>query len=156
MRERCELSSANPHVSRKRLYKPIGWQFNVEHFLRLLSAYGDYQPPTPSSPAAPLDAAGSDPDAPTAEETEENVSPPVGEPPFTNYTSNFKGCLDYIFFSNDLERIERLVLPTEQELKAKGVSGLPCESFPSDHLPLLCRFRQSTFEENKPQDSKPA
>lgn len=59
----------------------------------------------------------------------------IGEPYFTNYTLNFKGCLDYLFY--DKENIivsEVLELPSEEALKAE--TALPSSAFASDHLPL--------------------
>eukprot|EP00475_Leptophrys_vorax_P042049 TRINITY_DN79368_c0_g1_i1.p1 TRINITY_DN79368_c0_g1~~TRINITY_DN79368_c0_g1_i1.p1 ORF type:complete len:498 (-),score=65.16 TRINITY_DN79368_c0_g1_i1:88-1581(-) len=59
------------------------------------------------------------------------------EPPFTNYTATFKGCLDYMWFSVDsFEPVHVSELPTEEELG----SCLPNEKHGSDHLPLYCEF----------------
>ncbi|CAD8052648.1 unnamed protein product [Paramecium sonneborni] len=58
-------------------------------------------------------------------------------PKFTNYTQNFKGCIDYIFYHNtNLERILRI--PDEKLLQQEV--ALPNTFFPSDHLPILAYF----------------
>ena len=47
------------------------------------------------------------------------------EPTFTNYTSNFSGCLDYIFFSGRQLRLFALLEPvTEAQLFQVRVLGL--------------------------------
>jgi mRNA deadenylase 3'-5' endonuclease subunit Ccr4 len=56
------------------------------------------------------------------------------EPVFTNYTSTFKGCLDYVMTRGDLRVIGGDKLPDESEL-AKEVA-LPNSIYPSDHLPI--------------------
>uniref|UniRef100_A0A0G4HYP1 Endonuclease/exonuclease/phosphatase domain-containing protein n=1 Tax=Chromera velia CCMP2878 TaxID=1169474 RepID=A0A0G4HYP1_9ALVE len=59
------------------------------------------------------------------------------EPEFTNYTAHFKGCLDFIFFSN-LEVVAALEMPREDLLRES--TALPSSCFPSDHLPLMASF----------------
>lgn len=60
------------------------------------------------------------------------------EPLFTNYTYDFIGCLDYIFFNGGEEhRFEMtgvMELPTEKMMM--GVASLPSAKYPSDHLPI--------------------
>jgi CCR4-NOT transcription complex subunit 6 len=65
---------------------------------------------------------------------------------YTNVTSNFKGCLDYIFFEGDrIEVVKRLELPSVEDLG--GV--LPSEYWPSDHLCLVASLRlKPSAEEN--------
>ena len=60
------------------------------------------------------------------------------EPLFTNFTSGFIGCLDYIFGSTSLTPLQVLKLPTEDEVRREGF--LPNSQFPSDHLGLLATF----------------
>lgn len=63
-----------------------------------------------------------------------------GFPMYTNYTKEFKGCLDYIFYSTDLFSVDEIVpLPSEESL-AQDVA-LPSEVFPSDHIPLICTLK---------------
>ncbi|OMJ65975.1 hypothetical protein SteCoe_37343 [Stentor coeruleus] len=64
-----------------------------------------------------------------------------GYPKFTNYTPDFKECIDYIMYSEGVN-VEELgkVLDLED---LRGVCGLPNEKYPSDHLPLAARFSGS-------------
>ncbi|XP_046399751.1 2',5'-phosphodiesterase 12 [Ischnura elegans] len=68
------------------------------------------------------------------------------ELPFTNFTSGFVGCLDYIFYSTDGDnplRVEQVVpLPSEEEVTQN--TALPSIVFPSDHLALVADLRWST------------
>lgn len=58
-----------------------------------------------------------------------------GTPEFTNYTYDFKGCLDYIFFEESkMTCIKTTPLPCEDDLSANV--ALPSRYFPSDHLAL--------------------
>ncbi|KAL1495395.1 hypothetical protein AB1Y20_016763 [Prymnesium parvum] len=62
------------------------------------------------------------------------------EPLFTNFTAKFVGTLDYIFYEpNTLQPVEILMLPTEDTVRLEG--SLPSSRFPSDHLPLMARFK---------------
>jgi CCR4-NOT transcription complex subunit 6 len=59
------------------------------------------------------------------------------EPEFTNYTGNFRGVLDYMWFSPEsLSVMHALSFPTGEELGSL-CEGLPSPDFPSDHL-MLC------------------
>ncbi len=61
------------------------------------------------------------------------------EPQFTNYTANFKGTLDYMFYTPSRLRVMAVsALPEEEEIRATGGEGLPSTSYPSDHLLLCC------------------
>ena len=57
------------------------------------------------------------------------------EPQYTNYTANFKGCLDYIMLRGDLRVSHAQTLPDEAALAAEV--ALPNSMYPSDHLPLV-------------------
>lgn len=63
------------------------------------------------------------------------------EPPTTNPTNNFSGCLDYILHSPQITPLAVLDFPSEEALKPFG--GCPNQKHPSDHLSLLARFRFS-------------
>lgn len=57
------------------------------------------------------------------------------EPGFTNYTSKFKGTLDYIFYTPARLRIMAATsFPEEQEIRALSGEGLPSTCYPSDHM----------------------
>lgn len=63
-----------------------------------------------------------------------------GTPKFTNYTDDFKGCLDYIFFEKSkMSIIQTVPLPIEGVLSAN--IALPSKYFPSDHLALIADLK---------------
>lgn len=69
------------------------------------------------------------------------------EPEFTNYTHEYVGCLDYIFFDPQAVRVQStLDLVTELQLLKEAHAlqlsdwALPSPQRPSDHLPLLANF----------------
>jgi len=56
---------------------------------------------------------------------------------YTNYTRDFKGIIDYIFYDfTSLQVTEKERLPEEKELSREV--ALPNSKFPSDHVPLVC------------------
>lgn len=57
------------------------------------------------------------------------------EPRFTNYTSTFKGCLDYVMLSGKLKAHSCEALLDENALSEE--TALPNSKIPSDHLPLV-------------------
>lgn len=59
------------------------------------------------------------------------------EPTFTNHTGDFKGTLDYVWFTSDKIGV-RSVLNMVDEERIKPYVGCPNISFPSDHLSLKC------------------
>lgn len=59
------------------------------------------------------------------------------EPKFTNFTPDFKGTLDYIFYNSQLKVSKILEITTEDQIKT---IGLPNSEYPSDHLSLYCEF----------------
>jgi len=61
--------------------------------------------------------------------------------PFTNYTYDFKGILDYIFYSYETLAPVALLGPVSKEwFDEYRVIGCPNPHHPSDHVPLLCEF----------------
>ena len=68
------------------------------------------------------------------------------EPTFTTYTSDFNGCLDYIFYKGRLARHSILLVPGEKMISTQGY--LPNNIFGSDHLALCARFGLS-FKKNE-------
>lgn len=67
-----------------------------------------------------------------------------GTPPYTNYTTLFSACLDYIFYQSDsLELMQAVPLPTVKELSAN--EAIPSITFPSDHVSLIAdlKFKSS-------------
>ncbi|XP_052685301.1 uncharacterized protein LOC128165125 isoform X1 [Crassostrea angulata] len=61
--------------------------------------------------------------------------------PFTNYTYDFKGIIDYIFYSKDHMNLIGMLGPLEEEwFRQNKVLGCPHPHVPSDHFPLLVEF----------------
>lgn len=59
-----------------------------------------------------------------------------GTPKYTNYTGDFKGCLDYIFVQK-ARLSTKSVVPLFDDDVLEKYPGLPNEVFPSDHLALV-------------------
>lgn len=69
------------------------------------------------------------------------------EPSFTNFTGNYVGCLDYLFFSFDMLNLSGFRPPLneaslikEAEVNQFQSYFLPSPIRPSDHLPLEAEF----------------
>lgn len=61
--------------------------------------------------------------------------------PFTNFTYDFKGVIDYIFYSKNTMRTLGLLGQLDPEwIKTNKVVGFPHPHVPSDHLPLIVEF----------------
>ncbi|XP_066594023.1 2',5'-phosphodiesterase 12-like isoform X2 [Prorops nasuta] len=66
-----------------------------------------------------------------------------GKLPFTNYTPDFSGCLDYIFYQKDKLSVQQVVpTPSFEELTLHV--GLPSVVFPSDHISLCVDLKWSS------------
>lgn len=64
-----------------------------------------------------------------------------GQMDYTNFTYDFKGVIDYIFYSADFLMPLGLMGPVSMEWAREcKVTGCPNPHFPSDHFPLLCQF----------------
>lgn len=74
----------------------------------------------------------------------------VGELPFTNYTPNFDGVLDYIWYNSNALAVTGLLGEVDRSYLEKVV-GFPNAHFPSDHICILGEFRVK-----HPRDTKPA
>lgn len=61
------------------------------------------------------------------------------EAAYTNYTEDFKGSLDYIFFSSDSLAVLAVSQVDEEDALAKDVA-LPSITRPSDHVSLVATF----------------
>jgi len=62
-----------------------------------------------------------------------------GHPEYTNFTNNFKGCLDYILYDYRLLKIRKLLPIPDKEICLKE-TALPNTQFPSDHIRLEAEF----------------
>lgn len=66
------------------------------------------------------------------------TNPITKEPLFTNYTRDFYGTLDYIFYTEDSLRVEGLLELLDQTTIE---IGLPSPVWSSDHIALMANFR---------------
>ncbi|KAK3579436.1 hypothetical protein CHS0354_028235 [Potamilus streckersoni] len=61
--------------------------------------------------------------------------------PYTNYTYDFKGIIDYIFYSRDFMNLLGLLGPLDQEWFSQNkIFGCPHPHIPSDHFSLFVEF----------------
>lgn len=68
------------------------------------------------------------------------MSSACGTPQYTNYTPEFSGCLDYIFYEKDKFEVEQIIpMPSKEELTLH--TGLPSVVFPSDHISLCADLK---------------
>jgi len=68
------------------------------------------------------------------------AAPGVGEPPFTNYTSNFQGHIDYVWYSAANLAVNAVLGEIDKGYLEKVV-GFPNAHFPSDHICIVSEFR---------------
>ncbi len=60
---------------------------------------------------------------------------------YSNYTHDFKGKIDYIYYSSDFVSTTGILGPVSLEwMKQWKINGCPNPHFPSDHFSLLCEF----------------
>jgi hypothetical protein len=84
--------------------------------------------------------------APCADAVASAASEPSAsfEPDFTNYTESFKGCIDYLLYSNhpNLSLVDVLPVLQRKDMQAAKCVGIPSvdPAEPSDHLPLAATF----------------
>ena len=72
----------------------------------------------------------------------------VGELAFTNYTPNFAGVIDYIWYSTNALHLTGLLGEIDREYLQK-VPGFPNYHFPSDHLALFAEFSVKPHKDKK-------
>ncbi|XP_055343222.1 LOW QUALITY PROTEIN: CCR4-NOT transcription complex subunit 6-like [Paramacrobiotus metropolitanus] len=60
------------------------------------------------------------------------------EMPFTNFTPEFNGVIDYVFVSKDFHTLSVLGAIENTWIDENKPVGFPCHQVPSDHLPLVC------------------
>eukprot|EP00898_Chlorokybus_atmophyticus_P003875 jgi/Chlat1/4489/Chrsp29S04432 len=97
----------------------------LHHQLPLVSAYSSFA--KSNSPSIP-------------ESQRRIMDPNRQEPLFTNYTKDFIGTLDYIFYTADSLLPVALLELVEEEQLAKD-TGMPSPSWSSDHIALLAEFK---------------
>ena len=67
----------------------------------------------------------------------------AGEPQFTNYTVDFNGCLDYIWYAHHNLSVERVLNGVDERIVHSYNGALPNPHMPSDHIPLVADFVQN-------------
>jgi len=71
------------------------------------------------------------------------------ELPYTNYTFDFKGIIDYIFYSRQHLSVLGQLGPLDQEwIKESKIVGFPHPHVPSDHFPLLVEMELTLDNKN--------
>lgn len=79
---------------------------------------------------------------PAAKKQRKRIDENTGEPKFTNYTVDFHGAIDYIFYTSDsLVPSALLELPDPSDIFRRNVSALPNAEWSSDHIALMSEFR---------------
>jgi CCR4-NOT transcription complex subunit 6 len=78
----------------------------------------------------------------------ETTSAPIM--PYTNFTYDFKGIIDYVFYSMQLMRVLGVLGPLDPEwVQTNKIIGCPNPNVPSDHFSLLVEFELNpTVNEN--------
>jgi CCR4-NOT transcription complex subunit 6 len=100
------------------------------HQLPLMSAY------------AALAQQGPALQTPAAKKQKKCICEETCEPRFTNYTVDFQGAIDYIFYTGDsLVTSAVLELPDENDIFRRNISALPNAEWSSDHVALMAEFR---------------
>lgn len=65
------------------------------------------------------------------------------EPPYTNYTADFIGTLDYVWYSEDtVVCVAIMEVPDETDVLIDGLEGMPNTRWSSDHIALLAEFQR--------------
>ncbi|CDS06803.1 hypothetical protein LRAMOSA09328 [Lichtheimia ramosa] len=67
----------------------------------------------------------------------------IDELPFTNYTPDFKGVLDYIWSTTNTLQVMSLLGPIDKQYLNK-VIAFPNPHFPSDHIPIMVELQCKT------------
>lgn len=68
----------------------------------------------------------------------------TGQMPYTNYTHDFTGIIDYVFYSASMLSPVRLLGPIGEDIM-KGFDGCPNPHFASDHFSLACELAVSNW-----------
>lgn len=69
-----------------------------------------------------------------------NIDSACGVLPYTNYTSGFKGHLDYIYYDKDSFDVAQVIpLPDDKDLEFH--TAVPSIVFPSDHIAQICDLK---------------
>eukprot|EP01130_Rhizamoeba_saxonica_P015525 TRINITY_DN6995_c0_g1_i1.p1 TRINITY_DN6995_c0_g1~~TRINITY_DN6995_c0_g1_i1.p1 ORF type:complete len:501 (+),score=94.86 TRINITY_DN6995_c0_g1_i1:245-1747(+) len=71
-----------------------------------------------------------------------------GEPDFTNYTSDFIGVLDYIWFSDDFLTTQKVLETVSSDIVKSHNGALPNPWMCSDHIPIVAEIHEKHTWEN--------
>jgi CCR4-NOT transcription complex subunit 6 len=63
---------------------------------------------------------------------------PLGEPAFTNYTGDFVGVLDYLWYCHDTLGVSKVLQPVDED--TVRLSRMPNAYMASDHISILSEF----------------
>lgn len=77
------------------------------------------------------------------------------EADYTNYTEEFKGTLDYIWYSSESLAV-LAISQVDDESQLTQETALPSSTRPSDHVSLVATFKYRDFRENSNDPSPPA
>merc|ERR1711907_327392 len=77
------------------------------------------------------------------------------EADYTNYTEDFKGTLDYIWYTSD-SLIVLAISQVDDEAQLTQETALPSSTRPSDHVSLVATFKFRDYHENSSDPSPPA
>ena len=79
---------------------------------------------------------------PAAKKQRNLIDEATCEPKFTNYTVDFQGAIDYMFYTGDsLVTSAVLELPDPSDILRRNISALPNAEWSSDHIALMAEFR---------------
>lgn len=70
------------------------------------------------------------------------------EPEYTNYTGDFVGSLDYIFYDEELLTTSRVLQPLEVSEVKRHNGALPNPWMCSDHIPMVAYLHEKLPVEN--------
>ncbi|XP_043722331.1 carbon catabolite repressor protein 4 homolog 1-like [Telopea speciosissima] len=73
-----------------------------------------------------------------------NIDPKTHEPTFTHFSPQFRGTLDYIFYTADSLKVEGLLELLDLESVTK-YTALPSPEWSSDHIALMAKFSFKSF-----------
>jgi len=77
------------------------------------------------------------------------------EAEYTNYTEDFKGTLDYIWYSSD-DLVVLAISQVDDEGQLSQETALPSSTRPSDHVSLVATFKYRDNNENSNDPSPPS
>merc|ERR1711976_1018185 len=77
------------------------------------------------------------------------------EADYTNYTEDFKGTLDYIWYTSDSLSV-LAISQVDEESQLTQETALPSSTRPSDHVSLVATFKFRDYHENSSDPSPPA